>query len=511
MAALGGQDALAGAVVGSGGLLLADGGRGLEADAEVDGRAVGDAALDATAVVCLGGQLGAGQAGPVGAGLEALGGLGGDEGVVVDGAGHLAAAEAGADLEALGGGDGEHGVGQQGLHLVEAGLAQPRGRVLDDAGHGAADAVVAVAELGDVVLHAARDGLVGAAHGQKLVDGLAVDVAQQAQVVGVGAGAGVLGGGGEEVDGADAGDEGDDLDAVGQAQVLLGDGAGGDAADGLAGAAPAAAGRGLDAVLLEVCPVGVRGPRVLVDGGVAVVLGALVLVEHAQANRGAEGDAELGARLDLDAVLLVSRRGDGRLAGAAACHLRLDVGFGQGHAGRAAVDDAADGAAVGFTIAGGKEAWSVWEKVRPRRGTYVVTLKCSPNVDMVRSVVRRPSSSVQRPSSGSRGIKEESCELWAFEIRIEENWVVLASEQGKVVYKVSRLEAARLTLRRRIDDSSLDQGKFPSTNQPARRQLQCPATRYRRSTTSQAHDQPTPSQGDRDQTHAMDLGPAAAA
>lgn len=165
MAALGGQNTLARAVVGGGSLLLTDGGRGLEADAEVDRGAVGDAALDAAAVVRLGGELGAGQAGPVGAGLESLGRLGGDEGVVVDRAGHLAAAEAGADLEALGGGNGEHGVGQQCLHLVEARLAQPRGRVPDHAGDGAADAVGAVAELGDVVLHAARGFLVGAAHG----------------------------------------------------------------------------------------------------------------------------------------------------------------------------------------------------------------------------------------------------------------------------------------------------------------------------------------------------------
>lgn len=174
-------------------------------------------------------------------------------------------------------------MGQQGLHLVEARLAQPGGQVADDAGDGAADAVGAVAELGDVVLHAARGGLVRAARGQELVDGGAVDALQQAQVLRVRAGAGVLGGRGVGVDAADAGDKGDYFDAVGQAQVLLGDAAGYPA-----GAAPAAAGRGLDAVLLEVCPVGVRGPGVQVDGGVAVVLGALVLVEHAQADRGAE-------------------------------------------------------------------------------------------------------------------------------------------------------------------------------------------------------------------------------
>lgn len=284
MAALCSQHALARAVVGGGGLLLADGGWGLEADAEVSRCAVCNAALNATAVVRLGGELGAEQAGPACAGLEALGCLGGDEGVVVDGAGHLAAAEAGADLEALGGGDGQHGVGQQGLHLVEARLAQPRGRVPDDAGNGATNGVGAVAELGDVVLHAARGVLVRTAHGQELVDGGTVDALQQAEVLRVRAGARVLGGRWVEVDSADAGDEGDDLDAVGQAQVLLGDGAGGDAANCLAGAAPAAAGRGLDAVLLEVRPVGVRGARVLVDGGVAVALGELILIHYTKAD-----------------------------------------------------------------------------------------------------------------------------------------------------------------------------------------------------------------------------------
>jgi peptidoglycan/LPS O-acetylase OafA/YrhL len=39
-------------------------------------------------------------------------------------------------------------------------------------------------------------------------------------------------------------------------------------------------------VLLEVCPVVVRGPGVLVDGGVAVVFGALILVYDTQADRG---------------------------------------------------------------------------------------------------------------------------------------------------------------------------------------------------------------------------------
>ena len=98
--------------VGGSSLSLADGSSGLESNAEVDVGTVGDTTLDTAGVVGLGGQVG-------GAG----GSLRHDEGVVVDGAGHLAAAEAGADLEALGGGNAEHGVGELGLQLVEAGLA----------------------------------------------------------------------------------------------------------------------------------------------------------------------------------------------------------------------------------------------------------------------------------------------------------------------------------------------------------------------------------------------------
>lgn len=56
--------------------------------------------------------------------------------------------------------------------------------------------------------------------------------------------------------------------------------------------------------------------------------------------------------MDLHAVLFVSRGRQRALPGTSACHLRLNVGLGEVHAGRAAVDDAADRAAVGFTVAG---------------------------------------------------------------------------------------------------------------------------------------------------------------
>lgn len=68
--------------VGSSILSLANSRRGLEGNAEVDGSTVGDTTLDTAGVVGLGGQA-----------LGAVGGGDADEGVVVDGAGNLAAAE----------------------------------------------------------------------------------------------------------------------------------------------------------------------------------------------------------------------------------------------------------------------------------------------------------------------------------------------------------------------------------------------------------------------------------
>lgn len=56
------------------------------------------------------------------------------------------------------------------------------------------------------------------------------------------------------------------------------------------------------------------------------------------------------AGLDFYAVFLVAGRGEGGLARATAGHLGLDVVFGEGEAGRDAVDNAADGAAMGFAV-----------------------------------------------------------------------------------------------------------------------------------------------------------------
>lgn len=142
----------------------------LERNAEVDGRTVRDTTLDATGVVRLGRQFLLGRRFASSRDGRSL-----DKCVVVDRAGDLAPSKTGADLETLGGGDAQHGVREHGFHLVEDRLAEADGTVPDDARHGAADAVVGVAELLDDLDHAGRDVGVGAADGDEGVDGLAGD------------------------------------------------------------------------------------------------------------------------------------------------------------------------------------------------------------------------------------------------------------------------------------------------------------------------------------------------
>lgn len=207
-------------IVSSSRLCLADRSSGLERDAEVDRRAVGDTTLDTTRVVGLGSEAGR-------AGLFALKD---DEGVVVDGAGDLAAAETGANLEALGCGDAEHRVAELSFQLVKAGLAETDGHVADHACYGSTDAVVVVAELFDDFGHARGGGGFRASDGGEGVDGLAVNCFNQVEEFWVRGGGGVFGCWGEEVLVADRGDEGDNFDVMRQAKVFFGDGTGGDTA-----------------------------------------------------------------------------------------------------------------------------------------------------------------------------------------------------------------------------------------------------------------------------------------
>ncbi|KAI6764649.1 hypothetical protein HG531_012536 [Fusarium graminearum] len=200
------------------GLVLADGGRGLEADLEEDGHAVADTALNTARVVRLGLELGAGDACLLRGGVE---GGGWHEG-----------------LEGLDGGDGHHGVGEGGLQLVEAGLAETRGRIADDAGDGSASAVVGVSQLSDACLHGSTVGVVGASHGEVVVDLLTGDSLSETEEGRVSAHGVTVA---KELDVSDRGDKGNDLDAIGLLEPLLSDSTGGHASNCLTGGAAATA------------------------------------------------------------------------------------------------------------------------------------------------------------------------------------------------------------------------------------------------------------------------------
>ena len=98
--------------------------------------------------------------------------------------------------------------------------------------------------------------------------------------------------------------ESNDLNTIRLLEIFLGDGACSYAADGLSSAAPSASAAGLDAVLLEVGPVGVAGARIEI--GLRVVPGALVFILDKKTNRSAESDAVLDARLKLNKIFLIA-------------------------------------------------------------------------------------------------------------------------------------------------------------------------------------------------------------
>ena len=137
------------------------------------------------------------------------------------------------------------------------------------------------------------------------------------------------------------------------AQPLLGDGAGGHHRRRQPRRGAAAAARIAQAVLLQVGVVGVAGAEGLRD--LAVVLAALVGVADQQADRRAGGLALVHAREDLDLVLFLALRDVAAGAGAAPIEVGLDVGFRQLHAGRAAVDHAADRRPVRLAEVGDRE------------------------------------------------------------------------------------------------------------------------------------------------------------
>ena len=84
-------------------------------------------------------------------------------------------------------------------------------------------------------------------------------------------------------------------------------------------------------------------------GHLGVGFGAVVLVAYQDGDRRAEGFPFKGAGEDFALVGLVTWSGDFGLAGTAAVEFDLEVGFGEGDEGRAAIDDDADATSMGFT------------------------------------------------------------------------------------------------------------------------------------------------------------------
>lgn len=301
-------------------LFMHDGGHGFEGDAEVDGFAVADAALDAT--------------GAIGGGADAV--LDTAEGIIMGAAGEQDPGEAGADFEAFGGGQAEHGLGEVGFEAVEDWFAPTGGDAAGDAEDDTADAVALVAALFDALDHVCRDGGIGA------TDDIGFDLGG---LEGVGVD------GSDEV--LDLGDAGEDLDVPEVAEEFTGDGAGGDPADGFAGAGAASAGPGADAEFGVVGVIGVGGPEL--GGHFGVGFGSEVFVADPEGEGGAESDAFEGAAEDLDGIGFFAGGGDGGLAWAPAVEVRLDIGFGERQSGGATVDDHADAAAMGFAPGGDAE------------------------------------------------------------------------------------------------------------------------------------------------------------
>ena len=85
---------------------------------------------------------------------------------------------------------------------------------------------------------------------------------------------------------------------------------------------------------------------------IAVVLAALVGVLNQQGDGCAGGHALVNAAQDLHLIGFLALGDMAAGAWAAAIQIMLYVGLAQSHAGRTAVDDTADGRAVGFTKIG---------------------------------------------------------------------------------------------------------------------------------------------------------------
>ena len=239
--------------------------------------------------------------------------------------------KAGADLHALDGVDAHHGVGDIGIQLVEQRLAQAHRHPARRDAQARAAGVAGLAQRFHIGLqrrdvgHRGEEGVVGHVFPGLEGDGDLTDLRHAAA----------------------------ELGAEFFLQPFLGHGAGGHHGRGQPRRGAAAAARVADAVFAPIGVVGMAGAEGLQD--LPIVLAALVGVPDEQADRRAGGLALVDAGEDFHRIGFVALGDELGGAGAAAVQVGLDVGFAQAHAGRAAVDHAADGRAVGFTEVGDRE------------------------------------------------------------------------------------------------------------------------------------------------------------
>lgn len=292
-----------------------DGAGGLHGKFSAEGLAGGDAAEDAAGVV----------------GGEALRG----EFVAVEAAALGYDVEAVADGHGFDGVDGHQGAGDVGIQPVEHGFAPADGHVARFYGEARADGVEVFAHAVHVVFEFGDLRVVGGE------EGVAGDVFVALE------GDFFL---------ADLGYVGDDVDGKLLAQPFFCHCAGGDAGGSFAGGASAAAPVVADAVFVPVGVVGVAGAELA--GDCTVVFAALVGVADEEGDGGAGGCAFKHAGEDFHLVGFAALGNVAAGAGFAAVEVGLDVGFAEGEAGRAAVDDAADARAVAFAEGGNGEELS---------------------------------------------------------------------------------------------------------------------------------------------------------
>lgn len=243
-------------VSGDGVLFRKDGSDGFEGNAERDGHAVGDPALDASGMVS-GGVNGLVIVTPVR--------------IVVFRTCEQNAGISGADFEPFGSGEGEEGFGKIGFEFVENGFAPTSGDSAGDGADDAADGIALFADGFDVGDHLVGGGLIGAS------DDVGLDL-------GEGEGFGVDGG----FDVLDLINPGEDFDAKVGLEKLFRNGSGGNSTDGFSGRSAAPAGDGSESVFCVVSEIGMRWAVLVAE--FVVVAGSLILVADEEGDGGSGGE-----------------------------------------------------------------------------------------------------------------------------------------------------------------------------------------------------------------------------